>query len=109
MSATPKQPTSTDDRGAHSLHRRVRRWRRHVPDRDGWWMWREDYDRDLTERLLIVCGSEHSEVSGDDDLGIALGRGPYRDRKDNYWEGTDTKTMGGYWMQEPNAAGERPR
>ena len=102
-------PIAPNRRGDHSLPRQVRRWRKSVPDRDGWWLWREDYGRDRTERLLIVCGRRHSEVAGDDEWEQATGKPAEHDGwVENYWEGTDTKTMGGYWLQEtPNAAGER--
>lgn len=78
----------------------LKRWRASVPDKPGWWLWRENWPNGRDERLLIVCGSHHSEVAGDDDLAQALGSGRHRDRDDNYWEGTDTATMGGYWKKD---------
>jgi hypothetical protein len=79
----------------------VRRWRRAVPDSEGWWLWRESHDRARTERLLIVCGSKHSEVASDAEWEEATGEKASLDGfVANYWEGTDTKTMGGYWMKE---------
>jgi len=109
-SRKPKRPaeaktTRTAKRKGDYVQRRVRRWRSAVPDSEGWWLWREDHDRDRTERLLIVCGSRHSEVAGDDEWEEATGEKAEHDGfVENYWEGTDTKTMGGYWMKEsPNA------
>jgi hypothetical protein len=93
--------STTENAPSASVQPVVRRWRRTVPDSEGWWLWREDYDRKRTERLLIVCESKHSEVAGDAEWEAATGEKAEHDGfVENYWEGTSTKTMGGYWMRE---------
>ena len=77
----------------------AKRYRRAVPDRPGWWKWKEG-GCESPVSLLVVCGSRHSEIAEDDRVEQAIGRPLNEFFCENYWEGTDTAEMPGLWMFE---------
>ncbi len=85
-----------------SRTRQPRRYRRRLPHCDGWWLWKESQLNDEPQRLLIAATRKHAEAATDGALAAATGRDyPPANGEclpDNYWEMTDCKTMGGYWM-----------
>lgn len=70
-----------------------KRFRKQVPHCSGWWLWKEGRH---TTQLLIAGNERHTEVSTDDALVQVLKR-EIKD-SENFYEMTDTKTMGGLWM-----------
>jgi hypothetical protein len=88
-----------------------RRYRRAIPDRPGWWLWKEWSTGYTPERLLIVGRRRHFEVATDDLVARATGQkysppeeGYEESPIDNYREMSDCNEMGGLWMFD----GEEP-
>lgn len=75
-----------------------KRWRRTIPDRNGWWRFREDGMPPSEQSLLIVTARDHAEVAEDGCMAEELGREVGED--ENYWEATDCSEMPGLWMFE---------
>ena len=65
---------------------RRRRWRREIPDRDGWWWFREQ-SFNFDQRILILDGV----VACDYD--VSVWAGVEEEEVDNYWEGNDPVEM----------------
>ncbi len=94
----------TNGRRMRSQKEHPRRYRRRLAHCDGWWLWKESQLSGEPERLLIAATRNHAEVETDGALAAVTGRdyppASGEGFPDNYWEMTDCKTMGGYWMIE---------
>ncbi len=60
-------------------------FQRKPPDRDGWWLFREDGAK-CNQRILVTG----SIVAYDDEWAAVMGREP---SDENYWEGSDVREM----------------
>lgn len=65
---------------------RRRCWRREPPDRDGWWLFREQ-SLSFDQRVLILDGMVAC------DYEVSVWYGVEEEDVDNYWEGNDPVEM----------------
>lgn len=80
---TTKMIKETETAPVHGV---VRRWRRSPPNRDGWWLFREQ-SINFDQRVLILDGVVAC------DYEVAIWSGVEEDDVDNYWEGNNPVEM----------------